>query len=81
MDTIQPGEIIYCNLHLRQKDGVVKIVKELVLAREWNEPFKIHYLMSNERDAVFLQKHKFTKDAKVIKLDIISKHGFKNKNT
>jgi hypothetical protein len=80
IDTVKPGEIIYCDMHLRLKDGTTKIVKEIVWAREWEKPFKTEFLMSNESDAIFLQKHKILKDAKVVNLNIISRHGFKNKN-
>jgi hypothetical protein len=80
IDTVQPGEIIFCDMHLRIKDGTTKVVKQIIWAREWDEPFKLDFRTSNEKDCVFLRKHKITKDAKVVKLNIISRHGFKNKN-
>jgi len=80
MDAFQPGEIICCDMYLTIKNGSKVVLNKIIFSRGWEEDIKSEFLISNEKDRIFLNKHNISKDAKLIKLNIITRLGFKNKN-
>ncbi len=75
-EAISKGEIVYCNLHFKTKKGTVIVSKEKVFGRSFNEDIQVNYF--KEKDASFLKKHDIKEDCALIKIDVISRHGFKN---
>jgi len=80
MDAFQPGEIICCDMYLAIKNRSNVVLNKIIFSRGWEENIKSEFLISNEKDRIFLNKHNISKDAKLIKLNIITRLGFKNKN-
>ena len=78
INNIAEGEIVHCNMHFKTKKGIV-ISKGKIFSRNYSEEIQINY--NKDKDASFLKKHDLKEDCTLIKIDIISHHGFKNNPT
>lgn len=76
-EKINPGEIVYCNLIFKTKKGLKVVSKHQVFGREYNSEIKTSY--KKDEDKYFMAKHGLKEDATLVDVEIISRHGFKNR--
>jgi len=75
---VQPGEIIYANLNFVNSKNKKIVIKEQVVAREYNSELKVRY--EKTTDAKLFSKNEIKEDYLILKsLDLLVSLGFKNK--
>lgn len=88
MDTLEPGEIVYCDItyqYDRPYRNAIKTetieIRNVVFGREYDETYPLLDYNVHKRDILKINRKKpLTCDVKVIDLKIHSRTGFKSKS-
>ena len=76
---MKDGEIVYCNLHLKRKNGLVVQIKGCIFSKPYNEErTELNYKNSNDRRLI--NQTKLKENFKIEKIEIIKTLGFKHKS-
>lgn len=74
---IKEGQIVFANLHFKNKKGKYIIVNKVIISRDYNKPLKTTYTLKDDESK--LKSYDIKEDVTLINIDIIENLGYKNK--
>lgn len=72
--SIEPGEIVHCNMYFKSKDGNF-VAEKRVFSRDYDKPVKTEFTL--EKDSHFLKSVGAKNNITLVKVDVIKSLGFK----
>ena len=75
---MKKGEIIFCNLYLKRKNGLVIQLKECVFSKPYEKERNV-LEYNNANDRVLINKTNLKEDLIIESIEIIKSVGFKHK--
>lgn len=79
MNEIKLGEIVLCNLKLKAKNKESFILKDVVFSYDYDyKKTFLNYSIMNDRRII--KKTGLKENLTIISIEVLSRHGFKNKS-
>ena len=79
MENVDFGEIVLCNLKLKPIKKESFYLKDVIFSNPY-EKKRFELIYSNRNDRRLIDLTGFKEDLKIINIEVISRHGFKNKS-
>ena len=77
MEEINPGEIVYTDLFVKDQKEKIHELRKVVFSRNWKCQYPFLEYLEYTR---FLKQHSIKSDVTIVDVKIITRTGFKHKN-